>query len=78
MGKADKILEKVMSGNSDANIRFDDVCILLSRLGFTVRKRGSHVIFQKGAAYINLQDRQGMVKEYQVRQIRETLQKENP
>ena len=55
MGKADKILEKVMSGNSDANIRFDDVCILLSRLGFTVRKRGSHVIFQKGAAYINLQ-----------------------
>jgi hypothetical protein len=34
VSKADKILEKIMAGGSDANIRFDDMCFLLLKLGF--------------------------------------------
>jgi hypothetical protein len=35
-----KILERVLSGRSDANIRFDDLRYLLARLGFEERSRG--------------------------------------
>ena len=74
MSKADKILEKVMAGGSDANIRFDDLCHLLRHLGFIQRRSGgSHVVFQRGPDFVNLQNRAGKVKEYQVRQIRDIL-----
>jgi hypothetical protein len=74
MSKADKTLEKVMSGTSDANIRFDDLCHLLVRLGWDMRQgKGSHVTFLKGAKFLNLQDRGGKVQPYQVRQVREQL-----
>ncbi len=68
MSRYDKILEKVLSGRSDANIRFDDMCNLLLRLGFIKRQSGgSHVVFRRGAEYINLQNRAGWVKAFQVR-----------
>jgi len=76
MSKADKILEKVMSSRSDANIAFDDLCHLLLKLGFTARKTGgSHIIFQLGDSFVNLQNFHGKVKAYQVRQVREILKK---
>jgi predicted RNA binding protein YcfA (HicA-like mRNA interferase family) len=40
-----KLLERVLSGRSDANIRFDDLRNLLARLGFGERSRGSHPFF---------------------------------
>jgi predicted RNA binding protein YcfA (HicA-like mRNA interferase family) len=54
---ADPVLLRVLRGSSDANIRFSDLCALLSRLGFAERINGSHHIFtREGVADIlNLQ-----------------------
>ena len=75
MGHWKKTLEQVKSGDRDAGIRFDDLCHLLTRLGFARRNAGgSHRLFkQPGAALINLQAAGGMAKSYQVRQVREIL-----
>ena len=74
MSKHEKLLEKVLSGTADANIRFADLCALLARLGFKVRIRGSHHNFRK-ADYddINLQAKGKDAKPYQVKQVREAL-----
>jgi predicted RNase H-like HicB family nuclease len=68
----DKVLERVLSRTSDANIRFDDLCHLLSSLGFEMRVRGSHHIFRKAGVEekINLQREGSEAKPYQVRQVR--------
>jgi predicted RNA binding protein YcfA (HicA-like mRNA interferase family) len=40
-----------MSGQNDANFPFDDLCTLLTRVGYTARKtKGSHIIFQPDPA----------------------------
>lgn len=70
MSKLDKLIEKVMSGQSDANIRFDDACHLLQRLGFEGRIRGSHWVFQRGPLFVNIQNRAGKIPPYQAAQIR--------
>ncbi|MBN1981728.1 MAG: type II toxin-antitoxin system HicA family toxin [Chitinivibrionales bacterium] len=72
MGKYGKILQQILSGSSDANIAFDDLCQLLFRLGFETRVRGSHHIFFKHGIVeiINLQKDGSKAKRYQVRQIR--------
>jgi hypothetical protein len=72
MGKHDKLLLKILSGASDANIPFEDLCILLNHLGFEMRVRGSHHIFRKDGVTekINLQRDGNMAKPYQVRQVR--------
>ena len=76
MSKADKVLEKVMSGRNDANISFDEICRMLMKLGYAVHPtKGSHVVFQKGTDFLNLQNNHGQAKAYQVRQIREQLKK---
>lgn len=74
MSKSSKTYDKVMSGQSDANISFADMCVMLAKRGFVKRRSdGSHCIFQKGAAFLNLQNAGGKVKAYQVRQVREAL-----
>ncbi|PKO23571.1 MAG: toxin HicA [Chloroflexi bacterium HGW-Chloroflexi-1] len=77
MSKYDRILRQVLSGSSDANIAFDDLCGLLRHLGFVERVRGSHHIFRKTdvTEKINLQRDDGKAKVYQVRQVRNTLSK---
>jgi len=79
MGKVSKIYEKLMAGQSDANISFDDLCFLLERLGFASRQQGtSHKVFKKGEGFVNLQEgNAGKAKPYQVRQARETLKNLN-
>ena len=79
MSKPAKTLTKILTGDSDAGIRFEDVCGLLVRLGFSKRINGSHHIFTRTGieALIDLQPRQGKCKPYQVRQIREVLSKFN-
>jgi len=71
----DRVLEKVLSGDSDANVRFDDLCGLLERLGFEKRVRGSHHLFRKSgvSAMINLQRDGSKAKPYQVRQVRSVI-----
>ncbi len=47
MGYYDKLLLIILRGNADANIAFNDLCVLLERLGFEKRTRGSHTVFRK-------------------------------
>jgi HicA toxin of bacterial toxin-antitoxin, len=47
VGKYEELLKRILSRTSDTNIRFDDLCQLLRRLGFEERSRGSHHIFRK-------------------------------
>ena len=68
-------LEQLLSGRSDANIRFNDLRQMLSALGFTERVRGSHHLFSRPGvrAMINLQREGSQAKIYQVRQVRKIL-----
>jgi hypothetical protein len=72
VSKVKKTLERILRGNADANIRFDDLRTLLSHLGFAERIRGDHHIFSRDGVVeiLNLQPRQGKAKAYQVRQVR--------
>lgn len=47
MGKYQKLIEIIKDGDSDAHIHFDDLCHLMTKLGFDERVRGSHHIFRK-------------------------------
>ncbi len=79
MGRAEKLFDKLIAGRSDANFSFDELCTLLAKLGYDARKtKGSHIIFQRGASFVNLQPTAGgKAKSYQVRQVRQELQKLN-
>jgi hypothetical protein len=68
----DKLLARVMSGKSDANLEFDDLRRLPEHLGFAERVHGSHHVFvsQGIPEMINLQREGHFAKPYQVRQVR--------
>jgi len=75
VSKVEKTLERVLRGNADTNIRFGDLCALLSHLGFAERVRGDHHIFTRDGVVeiLNLQPRGGKAKAYQVRQVRAVI-----
>ena len=75
MTKYDKLLLKVLKGESDANVGFDELRNLLMRLGFQERVRGSHHIFIKEGVeeLVNLQVEGRKAKPYQVRQVRTVI-----
>lgn len=77
MGKYDKLRQKLLSGASDADIGFSELCQLLKRLGFDERIRGDHHIFTKSGVVeiINLQPKGNKVKAYQVKQVRNLILK---
>jgi predicted RNA binding protein YcfA (HicA-like mRNA interferase family) len=77
VSQQDKLLAKILSGASDTNISFEQLCQLLIRLGFDERIRGSHHIFTKEGIeeILNLRPKQGKAKAYQVKQVREMLLK---
>lgn len=78
MSKAVKLARKLLDGRSDGNFRFDDLCHLLGKVGFSSRAgKGSHHIFFKAGIdeIINLQPVGGMAKAYQVKQVRDLLVK---
>ena len=70
-----KLIEKILSGQTDNTIRFDELRGLLKQMGFTERTRGSHHIFTKPEVpeRINLQNTGGTAKPYQVKQIRRII-----
>jgi hypothetical protein len=72
---AKPVLQRVLQGSSDANIRFNELRDLLLGLGFAERIKGSHHIFTRGgvAEILNLQPRNSMAKPYQVKQVRRVL-----
>ena len=73
--RSDRLRQRVLSGRSDANIRFDDLRLFLLRLGFIERVRGSHHTFRKDGIrdLINLQRDGSHAKPYQVRQVRRVI-----
>ncbi|GCL36346.1 hypothetical protein SR1949_14490 [Sphaerospermopsis reniformis] len=77
MSQQDTLLAKILSGASDTNISFEQLCQLLIKLGFDERIRGSHHIFTKEGVeeILNLQPKQGKAKTYQIKQVREVLLK---
>jgi len=77
VGKYEKIILKILSGQSDANIPFDELCKLLQGIGFVMRIRGSHHVFRKDGIEekINLQQEGSKAKPYQVRQVRYVILK---
>ena len=47
MGKYEKLFNLVLRGTSDKNIYFEDLRLLLVKLGFTEKIRGAHHNFRK-------------------------------
>ena len=79
MGKFDKLLLRILAGQSDANISFSDLRQLLIWLNFDERIKGDHHIFTKNGIdeILNLQPKGSKVKPYQVRQVRNVILKYN-
>ena len=77
MSRKRKVLERVLSGATDADIRFRDPRSLLVSLGFLETVKGGHHIFHQDAIaeIINLQPRGSQAKPHQVRQVRELILK---
>jgi predicted RNA binding protein YcfA (HicA-like mRNA interferase family) len=70
MTRKRKLLEKIL--NSQKNIAFDDMVALVEAFGFRQsRVSGSHHIFEHPniPELVNLQNRKGQAKPYQVRQF---------
>lgn len=77
MRKDVKVIEAVLSGKQDANIKFKDLQNLLISLGFRERCVGDHFIY-KHPSYpdrINIQPDGNKAKKYQVRQVRDLITK---
>jgi predicted RNA binding protein YcfA (HicA-like mRNA interferase family) len=72
-----KTLRRLLSGTSDAAIRFDDLRSLLESLGFEKRVKGSHHLFRKAGVEerINLQREGNNAKPYQVKAVRAVILK---
>jgi len=65
-----KLLRRAISGSK--NIRFGDMVVLVEAFGFRLeRTSGSHHIFVHPAVseLVNLQNRKGKAKPYQIRQF---------
>jgi hypothetical protein len=76
MGK--ETLDKILSGLSDKNIRFEDLKKVITDFGFDCRIKGDHHVFAKEgiAEIINIQPlKDGKAKPYQVKQVRNLVLK---
>ncbi len=71
----ESILDRVLRGTADANIRFEDLRSLLVSLGFSERVKGSHHIFARPDVeeILNIQPRRSLAKPYQVKQARRVI-----
>ncbi|WP_072620755.1 type II toxin-antitoxin system HicA family toxin [Spirulina major] len=79
MGKYEKLLLKIIRGESDTTINFKQLFSLLLKLGFDQRVKGDHFIFTREdiIEIINIQPRDSQAKAYQVKQIRSLILKYN-
>lgn len=77
MATIEKLMQSIMSGTQDRNIKFKDLQKILNTLGFECRIRGDHFIysFHDLPENINIQPLGNMAKPYQVKQIRNFLLK---
>ena len=77
MGKYKKLIQRILSGRRDTSVHFTDVVALLQALGFSLRIKGSHHIFDREGVeeLINIQSDGSKAKAYQVKQIRDLIVK---
>lgn len=77
MSRSERTLERILLGQSDANIDFDDLRRLLCDLWFDERIKSSHHIFSKSGVVeiINIQPKGNKAKPYQVKQVRNIILK---
>lgn len=76
MTRRRKLLEKAR--NNPASVRFQEICLLAEHLGFTKRGgKGSHIVYEKDGVeeILTFQDRKGMAKPYQVKQLLAVIDK---
>ena len=70
------LLNRVLTGLADKNIRFSDLRKVLTDLGFFERIKGDHYILHRNGIpeIINLQPlKDGKAKAYQVKQVRKII-----
>lgn len=72
-----KLLQKILTGTSDRNIKFSELRQLLKKMGFEERIRGDRYIVTKNNVeeIINIQPQNSKAKSYQVKQIRNLIVK---
>ena len=78
MASLPKVLESLLSGRSDRNLRFADLRRILLAMGFSERTSGGHHIFHRQGVVeiVNLQPLPGgKAKAYQVKQVRQLITK---
>ena len=77
VGRSERLLARILRGQSDANIPFRKLCRLLEGIGFSCRIRGDHHIFTRDEVeeILNLQPKSGKAKVYQVKQVRAVILK---
>ncbi len=76
MTSSDKVFDSVVRGQSDANLRFADLCKLAKALGFAERIKGDHHIYSRKdvVEILNFQPlANGKAKPYQVKQLRRII-----
>lgn len=75
--RSEQLLHTILSGRSDANVRFHDLRNLPLWLGFIEWMRGWYLIFRKPDVLerVNLQRDGSHAKPYQVRQVRRVILK---
>lgn len=75
MRQLSKVLNKVLSGTSDANFSFTSLCYLITKLGFVERIKGDHLIYTKAGIdeILNIQPKGSKAKPYQVKQLRSII-----
>jgi predicted RNA binding protein YcfA (HicA-like mRNA interferase family) len=76
MTKYDKLLQSVFE--TTGSMRFDDACKIAELIGFSRKGgQGSHVIYGRDdeLKLLNFQNRKGMIKPYQTRQLRDMVKK---
>lgn len=77
---ANNTYDKVISGKSDSNIRFNDFHNLIIDLGFTFKgQKGSHMSFYHKTINerMTIQKDGAKAKDYQVKQLRYIIKKHN-
>lgn len=77
MGSLNKVLDAVLRGTSDRNIRFAELRRLLLAMNFSERISGDHYIYSRAGVVeiINIQPlKDGKAKAYQVKQVRELIE----
>lgn len=72
MATIEKLMQSIMSGTQDRNIKFTDLQKILDVLGFQCRIKGDHFIYWKDGIeeIINIQPDGNKAKPYQMKQIR--------